>query len=130
MSDLLRGTNGCSISVRLTQIILNKPGKSQTLPCHETVSPNRFYSLGKAEFQAVFLPRGTAEWAVQHWLCCDFPEPWASTGLTGELELTRAKAPWPHSQVCTLKSHLSGNIPTQMIPHSLQPPDGLWIFLL
>lgn len=57
-SDLLRGTNGCSISVGFTQIILNKPEKS----------PNRFYSFGKAEFQAVFLPRGTVEQAVQRWL--------------------------------------------------------------
>lgn len=72
-SDLLRGTNGCSISVGFTQIILNKPEKSQALPSHETVSPNRFCSFGKAEFQAVFLPRGTVEQAVQHWL-------WAAQG--------------------------------------------------
>lgn len=61
---------------------------------------------------------------------CDPPEPWASTGLPAEPELTGAKAPWPHSQVCPLKSHLSSNIPTQVIPHRLQPPGGLWIFLL
>lgn len=61
---------------------------------------------------------------------CDLPEPWAWTGLTGEPEITRAKAPWPHSRICTLKSHLPGNIPTQGIPHRLQPPGCLWMFLL
>lgn len=111
-SDLLRGTNGCSISVGFTQIILNKPEKSQALPSHETVSPNRFCLLGKLNFRLFSSPE-----AQLSRLCstgselprdsCDLPEPQASTGFAGEPEITRAKASWPHSQGCTLKSHLS-----------------------
>lgn len=130
MSDPLRGTNGCSAAVGLTQIILNQPEKSQARSSHETVSPGRFCSLGKAEFQAVFLPRGTAEHAVQHWLLSaqgQLGPSWAMGfhWASWEPELARAKAPWLHSQVCPLKSHLSGNIPTQVIPHRLQSPGGL-----
>jgi len=44
--------------------------------------------------------------------------PWALIRLTGEAEITWAKAPWPHPRVITLKFHLPGNIPTQGILHS------------
>lgn len=72
----------------------NKKLKLSSVIWHETVSQNRFCSLEKAEFQALFLPGGRLHGWVR--LCNDswnlHKLPWALTGRTGEAEITLAKA--------------------------------------
>lgn len=122
MSDLLRRTNGCSISVGLTQINLNKPGKSLALPSHETVSPNRFCTFEKAEFQAVFLPRGTAEHAVQHWLHAAQGQLRPSWAMSFNWAYWRTWANKSQSTMASIPS-LSSQIPLAISLHRWYPTD-------